>query len=115
MQRWVIAANGNPARYMDAAGKWGGYETAKRFKRPDDADTFAAKHGVTDHGLFPCSKQTTCRYVLRMYRLDQTHPVAFAAWRDDSRVELLRIARLNKQEGFYLQLNDTETGVCVNV
>jgi hypothetical protein len=50
------------------------------------------------------------RYILRMFKCGQTHPAAFATWRDDDRDDLERIARLNAQPGFYLQINDTETG-----
>ena len=50
----VIRRNG-AEQYMDKQGNWGDYKQAKRFASDDEADTFAQKHGVTDHGLFRCS------------------------------------------------------------
>ena len=42
--------------YLNARVKWVPYNQAKRFATADQADRFAATHGITDHGVFPCGR-----------------------------------------------------------
>lgn len=38
--------------YLNAAGRWGAYRNAKRFRTDTAAERFAEKHGVKVFGLF---------------------------------------------------------------
>jgi hypothetical protein len=42
----------SPDLYLNAAGRWGAYGKAKRFRSQDRAEQFARRHGVNVFGLF---------------------------------------------------------------
>ena len=42
----------SPDLYLNAAGRWGAYRNAKRFRSQDRAEQFARRHGVQTFGLF---------------------------------------------------------------
>jgi len=41
-----------PDLYLDAAGRWTDYRTAKRFRTDDAAERFAHRHGIKVFGIF---------------------------------------------------------------
>lgn len=65
---------------------------------------------VTEAGDAP--KHNKKRYVLRMFRAGQTHPVPLASWNADDYAEITRLATRNYDSSgdTYLQIQDQKTG-----